>query len=273
MEIEIFSLVIFFLITGIFSGLFAGLLGVGGGIITVPISYFVLLHQGYSIEVVMHVAIASSLAIILFTSISSIRSHLKLNNVDKMVIKKWYFGIIVGSIIGSLLASKINGEVLIFIFIILAIGISLNMFFQKKIKIIRDDIPDSLLINFFISGNIGFLSALIGIGGGSFSVPTLSIFSKKMHQAVGTSAVLGFFIALPGAISYVFLGINIENLPPYSLGYVNLLIVFLVTSTSVFTANIGAKISSKIDKDNLKRIFAIFLLCTCVSLVIEHFII
>ena len=104
-------------------------------------------------------------------------------------------------------------------------------------------------------------------------MPTLSIFSKKMHQAVGTSAVLGFFIAFPAAISYIFLGLNNDDLPPYSIGYVNILIVFLVTSTSIFTANLGAKISSKINKDNLKKIFAIFLLFTCVSLVIEHFII
>ena len=94
-----------------------------------------------------------------------------------------------------------------------------------------------------------------------------------MHQAVGTSAVLGFFIALPGAISYIFLGINIEGLPPYSLGYVNILIVALVISTSIFTANIGAKLSSRISKEILKKIFAIFLLFTCTSLVIEHFII
>ena len=266
-------LIITFLLTGLLSGFLAGLLGVGGGIIIVPVSYYVLISLGYSIDVVMHVSVASSLAVIVLTSISSIRSHFKLDNIENRVIKKWFIGIIVGSLLGSFLASNIKGEILVLIFVLLAFLISINMFFQKKIKIIKDDIPNSFILNFFISGNIGFLSALIGIGGGSFSVPILSIFSKKMHQAVGTSAVLGFFIALPGTISYVFLGINIENLPPYSLGYVNLLIVFLVTSTSVFTANIGAKISSKIDKDNLKRIFAIFLLCTCVSLVIEHFII
>ena len=273
MEIEILSFIILFLIIGVFSGLFAGLLGVGGGIITVPISYFVLLHLGYSIDVVMHMAIASSLGIITFTSISSIRSHLKLNNIDKIVIKKWYLGIIIGSLIGSFLASKINGEILVIIFVSLAFTISFHMFFQNNIKRIKEDIPKSVFINFLISGSIGFLSVLIGIGGGSFSVPTLTIFSKKMHQAVGTSAVLGFFIAVPGAISYIFLGIHVPNLPPYSIGYVNILIVLLVVSTSVFTANFGAKLSSKIQTKNLKKIFAIFLLFTCISLVIEHFVI
>jgi len=266
-------LVITFLLTGLLSGFLAGLLGVGGGIIIVPVSYYVLINLGYSIEVVMHVSVASSLSVIVFTSVSSIRSHLKLDNIEKKVIKKWFIGIIFGSLTGSFLASGIKGEILVLIFISLAFLISINMFFHKKVKTFKNDIPDSFILNSFISGTIGFLSALIGIGGGSFSVPTLSIFSKKIHQAVGTSAVLGFFIALPAAISYILLGLSIENLPPYSLGYVNLLIVFLVTSTSIFTANIGAKISSKINKDNLKKIFAIFLLFTCISLVIEHFII
>jgi uncharacterized membrane protein YfcA len=266
-------IIIIFLSTGLISGLLAGLLGVGGGIIIVPVSYFVLINLGYSIEVVMHVSVASSLAIILLTSISSIRSHLKLGNVDKKVIKKWYLGIVTGSITGSFLASKIDGEILIIIFITLAFIISLNMFFQQKNKIIKNDIPKSFFINFYISGAIGFLSVLIGIGGGSFSVPTLNIFSKKMHQAVGTSAVIGFFIALPGVISYSFLGMNVEGLPPYSIGYVNILIMILVASTSIFTANVGAKLSSQIHKKTLKKIFAIFLLFTCISLVIEHFII
>ena len=266
-------LIVTFLLTGLFSGLIAGLLGVGGGIIIVPVSYFILLQLGYSIDVVMHVSVASSLCIIIFTSISSVLSHIKLDNVDRNVVKKWVAGIISGSIIGSLLASRIEGEILVLIFISLAFLISLNMFFQRNIKTIGNDIPKNFLINFFISGLIGLFSALIGIGGGSFSVPILTIFSKKMHQAVGTSAVLGFFIALPGTISYIFLGINIEGLPPYSIGYVNILIVALVISTSIFTANIGAKLSSRISKEILKKIFAIFLLFTCTSLVIEHFII
>jgi len=266
-------LIITFLLTGILSGFLAGLLGVGGGIIIVPVSYFFLINLGYSIEVVMHVSVASSLAVIVFTSISSIKSHYKLDNIDNKVIKKWFFGIIIGSFLGSFLASEIKGEILVLIFVSLSFLISINMFFQKKIKTISNDIPNSFISNLFISGCIGFFSALIGIGGGSFSVPTLNILSKNIHQAVGTSAVLGFFIALPAAISYIFLGLGVEDLPPYSLGYVNILILILVASTSIFTANIGAKLSSKINKDNLKKIFAIFLLCTCISLVIEHFLI
>ena len=221
----------------------------------------------------MHVAVASSLAIICFTSISSIRSHLKLGNTNIEVVKKWIFGIITGSLLGSLLASNISGEILIIIFICLAFLISINMGIQTEPLLISNDLPKSKFINFFISSLIGFLSVLIGIGGGSFSVPTLSMFSKKIHEAVGTSAVFGFFIAFPGVIIFMITGSFKENIPNFSIGYVNILIVMLVSITSVFTANIGAKVASKINKSKLRRIFAIFLLFTCVSLIIEHFII
>ena len=266
-------LIIIFLLTGLLSGFLAGLLGVGGGIIIVPTTYFVLLNLGYSIDNAMHVAIASSLGIICFTSISSIRSHISLGNVDNIIVRKWVLGIIIGSLLGSYLATNISGEILVIIFVLLAIAIAINMAFQTNPIIILKNVPSSKLLNFLISFLISFLSVLMGIGGGSFSVPTLTMFSIKIHRAVGTSAVFGFFIALPGVIIFMITGNVDENITKYSLGYVNLAIVALVSITSVFTANIGAKISSKINKITLRRIFAIFLLFTCTSLIIEHYII
>ncbi len=265
-------LIFIFLSTGLISGFIAGLLGVGGGIIIVPITYFILINLGYSIDFVMHVAVASSLGVICFTSVSSIRAHLKLGNTNIQIVKKWMFGIIIGSIIGSLLASNISGEILVIIFICLALTISLNMGLQQQPILIGKDLPKSKSLNFLISFTIGFLSVLIGIGGGSFSVPTLSMFSKKIHECVGTSAVFGFLIAFPGVIMFMITGSFKENLPDYSIGYVNIIIVFLISITSIFTANIGAKIASKINKITLRKFFAIFLLFTCVSLIIEHFI-
>ena len=118
---------------------------------------------------------------------------------------------------------------------------------------------------------IGYFSVLIGIGGGSFSVPTLNAFGKNIHRAVGTSATIGFFIALPGFITYASTGWMVEGLPRYSLGYVNLPIVLSVASVSVLTAPLGAKLSSKYNKKTLKKIFSIFLLLICVSLVIDQY--
>ena len=262
-----------FLLTGLASGFVAGLLGVGGGIIIVPVTYFILLQLGYGSEVVMHVAVASSLGVICFTSISSIRSHLILKNTNLNIVKKWAIGIILGSILGSLSASFISGENLVIIFIILAFLISMNMLFQQKPIILNADIPSSKIINFSISSLIGFFSSIIGIGGGSFSVPTLTMFSKKIHEAVGTSAVFGFLIAFPGAITFAITGLGISGLPLYSIGYINILIVLMIAITSVFTAGYGARVSTNIDKLLLRKIFAIFLLLTCASLIIEHFII
>jgi len=267
------SLIIIFLITGVISGFMAGLLGVGGGIIIVPISYFVLIYMDYSSDYSMHIAIASSLGVICFTSISSIRTHIKLNNVNFVILRTWAPGIALGSIVGSYSASLISGEILVNVFICLAFLIALNMAFQKNPIIIAKDLPKFKLINLIISSLIGFMSVLIGIGGGSFSVPTLTMFSKKIHEAVGTSATLGFFIAFPGAIILMFSGPNIDSMPPYSYGYLNLAIVLLVSSTSVFTANLGAKVSVNVNKVTLRKIFSIFLLFTCLSLIIEHYII
>ena len=267
------TIIIIFLLTGLVSGFLAGLLGVGGGIIIVPVTYFVLLQLEYNQDIVMHVAIASSLGVICFTSISSIRSHLKLKNTNLNIVKKWGIGIVVGSILGSLSASSISGENLVIIFVILAFLISMNMLFQQKPLIIGSDIPQFYPFNLLISSLIGFFSSIIGIGGGSFSVPTLTMFSKKIHEAVGTSAVFGFLIAFPGAITFIYTGLNTNNLPSYSIGYVNLLIVFLTSITSIFTAGLGAKVSTNMDKVILRKVFAIFLLLTCASLIIEHFII
>ena len=156
-------IVFIFLLTGLASGFVAGLLGVGGGIIIVPVTYFILLQLGYASEVVMHLAIASSLGVICFTSISSIRSHLKLKNTNLNIVKKWAFGIVLGSILGALSASFISGENLVIIFVILAFLISMNMLFQQKPLILSTDLPSSKMINFLISSLIGFFSAIIGI--------------------------------------------------------------------------------------------------------------
>ena len=272
MDLLLIILSIAFLFTGLISGFIAGLLGVGGGIIIVPTTYFILLYLGYSTSIIMHVSIASSLGVIFFTSISSVRSHIKLQNVDFNIIKKWCFGVITGSIIGSILASTIKGDTLILIFVSLLFLVSFNMFFQKNIISLLKDLPKSSFLNFLISSLIGFLSVMMGIGGGSFSVPTLSVFSKPIHKAVGSSALIGFFIAAPGVITYSISGNQVMGLPPYSLGYVNLMVVFLVAITSIFTANIGAKFSSKTKTSTLRKIFAVFLFFTCISLIIEHYI-
>lgn len=267
MELELLNFLIPLLITGLISGLIAGLLGVGGGIIIVPVVYYILNFNNISSDIIMHISVASSIGVIFFTSLTSIYTHYKLNNIDKTVISKWFIGTILGSIFGALSASFISDRILVIIFVIIAIIISINMLFNKKI-IISKDFPKNIFINNLISFIIGYLSVIIGIGGGSFSVPTLIAFGKNIYKAIGTSATIGFFIALPGLITYGYA--DIENLPKYSLGYVNVPIVISIALTSIFTAPLGAKLSKKINSKLLKKIFAIFLLFTCLSLLINQ---
>ena len=270
MELEFLYFLILLLITGVFSGLIAGLLGVGGGLLVIPVVFYILNFYGFSKDIIMHVAIASSLGVISITSLSSIYAHYKLKNIEVDVIKKWFVGIILGSIFGAIIASSINGNILVIIFGILASIVAISMFLNINF-VLGNDLPQNFLLNNFISFLIGCFSVLIGIGGGSFSVPTLTAFGKNIHRAVGTSASIGFLIAFPGFITYSLTGWNIEGLPRYSMGYVSLPIVLSVSSVSILTAPFGAKLSNKTNKKTLKKIFAIFLLLICVSLVIDQF--
>ena len=270
MEIDLLIFLIPLLITGLISGLLAGLLGVGGGIIIIPVVFYILNFYGFSKDIIMHVAIASSLGVIFITSLSSMYAHYKLKNIEVDVIKKWFTGIILGSIFGAFFASSMNGNVLVIIFGIIASTVAISMFLNIKI-VLAKDVPHNFFLNNIIGLFIGYFSVLIGIGGGSFSVPTLIAFGKNIHRAVGTSASIGLLIAFPGFITYAFRGWMIEELPRYSIGYVNLPIVLAVASVSVLTAPLGAKLSNKANKKSLKKIFAIFLLLICVSLVIDQF--
>ncbi len=251
-------------------GCFSVLIGIGGGLVIIPVVFYILNFYGFSKDIIMHVAIASSLGVICITSLSSIYAHYKLKNIEVDVIRKWFTGVILGSIFGAIFASSMNGNVLVIIFGIIASTVAISMLLDINI-VLAKNMPQNFFLNNSISFLIGCFSVLIGIGGGSFSVPTLTAFGKNIHRAVGTSASIGFLIALPGFITYVSTGWMIEGLPKYSLGYVSLPIVLSVASISVLTAPLGAKLSNKANKNTLKKIFAIFLLLVCVSLVINQF--
>ena len=175
-----------------------------------------------------------------------------------------------GSILGAIFASSINGNILVIFFVLIASIVAISMFSNINF-ILANDLPPNFFLNNFISFFIGCFSVLIGIGGGSFSVPILTAYGKNIHIAVGTSSSIGFLIALPGFITYASTGWLVEGLPRYSIGYVCLPIVLAVASISVFTAPLGAKLSNISNKKTLRKIFAIFLLLICVSLVIDGY--
>ncbi len=245
-------------VTGMVSGVFAGLLGVGGGAIIVPALAFAFDALGFDSDVVQHVAVASSLAIIIPTGIRSALSHHKRGAVDVEILRLWAPFVLGGCLVGGLLAGWFSGDVLRITFGILAFIIAINSVtpFQQRLMGHLRGSPTTHRISATI---VGFLSALMGIGGGSFSVPTIAAFGETMHRAVGTGAAIGVFIAIGGTIGFLISGWGATGLPPLSVGYVNLIALALVGGFSVLTAPLGAALAHKLNQRTLKIVFAIFL--------------
>ncbi len=246
---------------GVAGGLVAGLLGVGGGIVIVPVLYFVLSALGTHPDVGIKVAVATSLATIMVTSLSSARSHAKRGAVDYDLLKTWGLPIVVGVISGTVLASYVRGWVMTSIFAVVALLVALNMLFRGKGAKIMDEFPNGgvKLGSGYI---VGLISSMMGIGGGTLSVPILTAFGFEIRRAVGTAAAIGFLIAIPGTIGYVIAGWSATDLPAGSIGYVNLIaFISLVPLTALF-APVGARIAHTIPQNVLRYAFAAFLFVT-----------
>ena len=273
MSSDLFSLVPFALVislSGFISGFIAGLLGVGGGIIVVPVLYHFLSLIGVPEDVVMHISVATSLAVIIPTGWRSYKSHQENDNIDYSVLKSWLLPTIFGSIIGAIIAGLISGFWLTFIFALIAFFVSMNLFINKQEFKLGNDIPKGFFGS-FIPFSVGSLSSMLGIGGGTFNVSLMTLFGKTIHKAVGTASGLGFYLAIPGTIFFIITGWNNENLPLGSLGYVNIIGLLLIAPISSYAAPIGAKSANKLDNKILTNIFAIFLLITSARMFFEIF--
>jgi len=254
------------MVTGVFSGIAAGLLGIGGGAIIVPALATALSLLGYDSDVVQHVAVGTSLAIIIPTGIMSARAHHKRGALDMRVLKLWVPFIVVGTFIGGLVAGVFSGDVLRIVFAVMAFLIAGNIIFAWQTKVMGHLQGSSIThrISAFI---VGFISALMGIGGGSLSVPTLVAFGATMHAAVGTSAALGVAIAVSGTLGFILSGWGQAGLPPLSLGYINLVAVVLVAALAAVFAPIGAALAHRLDQKTLKYVFAAFLVFVGLNMV------
>lgn len=238
-------------------GILAGLFGVGGGLVIVPMLVYVFSLQNIPDEMTMHLALATSLASIMFTSISSFRSHHKRGAVHWDVVRKIVPGILAGSFLGSLIASKMSTEFLKIFFIIFLYFVATQMLMGKRPKPGRE-IPGPA--GMFATGNgIGIISSLVGIGGGTLSVPFMLWCNINAHHAIGTSAAIGLPIAIAGAFGYVVNGWNVSALPPFSLGYVYLPALVGIAAVSVLTAPVGVRLAHSLPVDRLKRIFSLLL--------------
>jgi uncharacterized membrane protein YfcA len=248
-------LIIELALLGIGTGFLAGLLGIGGGMLMVPFITLIMSQRGIAPDLSVKMAIATSMATIIFTSISSVRAHHKRGAVRWDIVKRLAPGIVVGSIIGSLgVFALLKGSYLAIFFGLFVSFSATQMFLDKKPKPTRQ-MPGAVG-QFAAGGFIGFLSGLVGAGGGFISVPFMTWCNVAIHSAVATSAALGFPIALANVLGYIISGNSVQGLPPHSFGYIWLPALLVIAICSFMTAPYGAKAAHSLPVGKLKRIFA-----------------
>ena len=256
------------LVIGAVAGIVAGLLGVGGGIVLVPAFLYTFTVLGYDGPQLMQVCLATSLATIIVTSIRSVLSHNKKGAVDWDILRSWAPGIVIGAVLGVLVAAQLRSVVLQGIFGFFGIFIGLYMAFGKPHWRLGQQMPTGPL-RAALSGFIGFMSVLMGIGGGSFAVPTMSLYGQPIHRAVATAAGFGLLIAVPSAIAFLLVQIPDASRPPLTVGAVNLPAFAIVITTTLMTAPIGARLAHQMDPKPLKRVFAVFIALVALNMLRE----
>ncbi len=252
------TLVPLLLLAGAFAGLLAGLLGVGGGIVVVPTLYYLFGFLGIDDSVRMHLAVGTSLATIIPTSIRSVKAHQARGSFSADVFRSWAPGIIVGVLAGTWLATLADFGTLTLVFAIVALLIATYMALGNPHWQFSEKLPSALACQ-PIAAFIGMISAMMGIGGGTMSVPVLNLFGLPIHRSVGTSAGFGLIIAVPGTLGFLIGGWGNELLPKFSLGYVNWLSLLLIVPTTVITVPYGARLAHSMGTVGLRRAFALFL--------------
>lgn len=245
---------------GLLAGFAAGLFGIGGGFVVVPALFVVLPLLGGTHEAIAHVAIGTSAATIIFTSIRSVLSHAKRGAVEFDVLKQWAPWLILGDGVGVMLAGHVDGRVLTMIFAI-GVGLMSLNFLLPKVggKVITDTMPSGVA-RMGIAGGLGTFSSLLGIGGGVIAIMVMTLCGRSIHRAIATASGIGTLIAIPTAIGFVLIGLKEGGLPWGSLGYVNLPAVVAITSMSVLTAPLGVAATHALPAGPLKKIFGIYLI-------------
>lgn len=269
-------LILGLLATGAIAGFLAGLLGVGGGIVIVPVLFTVLGALNVPPDGQMHLAVGTSLGTIILTSIASIRAHHRRGAVDWALFKSWLPGLVLGVGIGTWLATtRMSGASLATVFAVVAICVAIDLVSRDRSHIDTNG-SDPLTAESYgwiyrpigipVPSIVGALSSMMGIGGGTLSVPFLNGVGFPMHRAVATSAAFGLVIAVPATIGYILGGWNLPGRPYGSLGYVNGIGLVLITATSIFTAPLGSKMAHILKAKTLRLLFAAFLVATALRM-------
>ncbi|HCG05024.1 MAG TPA: hypothetical protein DEV75_08695 [Desulfovibrio sp.] len=255
-----------YLILGAIAGILAGLLGVGGGLVIVPMLNFAFEWQAIPHEFMQHLALGTSMASIMFTSISSFRAHHKRGAVLWNVVWRITPGIITGTLVGTWVVAQLSTNFLKGFFVCFLYWVAAQMLLNIKPKPSRE-LPGGM--GMFGMGNvIGAVSSLVGIGGGTLSVPFMAWCNVAMHTAIGTSAAIGFPIAVSGTVGYIVNGLATQGLPANTFGFVYLPALIGIVCASVLTAPLGARLAHSLPVAKLKRIFAVLLLVMATRMLI-----
>jgi uncharacterized membrane protein YfcA len=256
-------LIALLMVIGAFAGFLAGLLGVGGGIVLVPAFFYAFSALGYDSPQLMQICLGTSLATIIVTSLRSLNSHNKKGAVEWDILRGWGVGIVIGAIIGVVVATQLRSIVLQALFGGLGMLIGLYMAFGRSDWRLGETMPKG---GFRAIGSpvIGFLSVLMGIGGGSFGVPTMTLFGVPIHRAVATASGYGVIIAVPSVIGFLFADIDVA--PPLTVGAVNFGAFGVVVCMTLITAPWGAAIAHRMDPKPLKRVFGFFVILVALNM-------
>ena len=267
---EIINLLSVLAISAAVAGFMAGLLGVGGGIIMVPALYYAFTVLDFELVTRMHLAVGTSLAIIIPTSIISTKTHMEYDAVDFKMVKSFGIFILIGVIAGTFLAVNLKTPTLVLFFSIFAFMVGLFFIFLRE-KLVENPKTISDIVKNISGIVIGFISVPLGIGGGSLMVPFMRTFGYDIRKSIGTAAAVGFLISLSGTITMIMGGKIIDNInTPFSVGYINLLGFAVFVPVTMIMARLGAKAVYKIDKKLLSKIFGTFLLIVSVRSFIEY---
>lgn len=275
---ELAWLALALLAAGAVTGILAGVFGVGGGAVIVPVLYELFILIGIPEPVRMPLCVGTSLAIIIPTSIRSFNAHRRKGAVDMSIVRIWSVPVVIGVIAGGLIARYAPADVFKAVFVAVAGASAIRLLFGKDSWKISDRLPSDLIMRVY-GIVIGVLSALMGIGGGQLSNLFMTFYGRPIHQAIATSSGLGVLISIPGALGYIYAGWTraaeypdvVALQPPLALGFVSLIGFVLFVPTSIWTAPIGARLAHALPKRRLEVLFGLFLAVVCTRFLVSFF--
>lgn len=252
------------------SGFLAGLLGIGGGAVTVPVLFQTLTLMNVEPDIRMQIAVGTSLAMIIPTSLRSLQSHLKHGVVDRKLLRQWVIAVPLGAVAGGAVATMLPSRALEFIFAVVALTLGSRMLIGRLPFVLGTDLPG--LGGRSLAGVlIGAISAIMGIGGGVLNNTFMTLYSRPMHQAIATSSGVGVLIAIPGVVPYIVGGWGTPGVLPFSLGFVSLIALVVLVPLSLLTVSHGARVAHRLTKRQLEIGFGLFLLTVAIRFAISAF--